>query len=257
MKKEFKAPYPRFRPKLAAELVTVQDAEDNSHEYDLAYLKPGYWWKHDKSGKEYQIVCVTSESDRQDKSDYPITISYKLPDGRIFSRLITRWFGAMSFVSAGKTPEQEMSELLMLIMKDLAMRANMAKAFKHGDGSMDISDGLVVKAFQLTGMNLDEKIPGVLEEDDIVRNAQLFDAMLTMGRIRLLGWAGFSQDGRIPTQDEVDNGYRHFGAEFWSTYDLSGFKDDLVQQCKEQTEQGANIIRKYAEQCFLLKNGLK
>jgi hypothetical protein len=70
--------------------------------------------------------------------------------------------------------------------------------------------------------------PAEAQSPDIQHKADLWDALLSSDRIRILGWA------------EIDGGHPHFGMEIWGDHPV------------KDSEYGNDIITRYAE--TVLKN---
>lgn len=63
-------------------------------------LKPevGQVWRH-RSGAEYEVLGVTSEPEPEKAEKFPLSVFYKGPDGRRWTRTLKSWFGSFVFVS--------------------------------------------------------------------------------------------------------------------------------------------------------------
>lgn len=54
----------------------------------------GSSWTHRKSGASYKVLLLTNESaERPD--DFPVTVVYQGADGKVWSRPLDEWYGAM------------------------------------------------------------------------------------------------------------------------------------------------------------------
>lgn len=80
----------------------LNGASIHSSELDLieftqaepAVPAPGSPWTHRKSGASYKVLLLTNESaDRTD--DFPVTVVYQGADGKVWSRPLAEWHGAM------------------------------------------------------------------------------------------------------------------------------------------------------------------
>lgn len=81
----------------------LNGASIHSSELDLieftqaeqAVPAPGSPWTHRKSGASYKVLLLTNESaERTD--DFPVTVVYQGADGKVWSRPLAEWRGAMA-----------------------------------------------------------------------------------------------------------------------------------------------------------------
>lgn len=52
-------------------------------------------WTHRKSGASYKVLLLTNE-DAERKDDFPVTVVYQGADGKVWSRPLAEWHGAMA-----------------------------------------------------------------------------------------------------------------------------------------------------------------
>lgn len=81
----------------------LNGASVHSQELDLieftlaeqAVPAPKSTWTHRKSGASYKVLLLTNESaERTD--DFPVTVVYQGVDGKVWSRPLAEWHGAMA-----------------------------------------------------------------------------------------------------------------------------------------------------------------
>lgn len=56
---------------------------------------PGSPWTHRKSGTSYKVLMLTNE-DAERTDDFPVTVVYQGADGKVWSRPLAEWHGAMA-----------------------------------------------------------------------------------------------------------------------------------------------------------------
>lgn len=73
----------------------------------------GATWQH-KKGTLYTVILVTEKSDAGREDEFPVTVSYVGPDGRVWPRTLPRWHAGMTFHSAPRfKPGSLMSRLYL------------------------------------------------------------------------------------------------------------------------------------------------
>jgi hypothetical protein len=106
-----------------------------------------------------------------------------------------------------------------------------AKTVPIGDW-MKLSTGPMVQVSDVIDL-INSHMEG---NDEQARKAELWDGLLSSGRIRILGTAGMgSPEGE----------YRHFGMEIWSSYGKKGEYD-----FDKDNEYGKAVLEKYASSTY-------
>lgn len=81
---------------------------------------------------------------------------------------------------------------------------------------------------------------------EIIKKAQLWDALMSSGRIRLLGYVGLGK-----RQDKTIPRYAHMGLEFWT--EISDFGD--TPEHRKANAEVVALIQEFAEK--MITNGQK
>jgi hypothetical protein len=96
----------------------------------------------------------------------------------------------------------------------------MTKPQRYGVSSMPCDQGLYVLHKDYLALEAEVR---ALRED-----ANRWRAFINCARVRLFGWAGYGSTKGGQVREPDSNGYRHFGAEFWTIYDAPS--DSMAQE---------------------------